>query len=112
VSTLYRSPNIIIDAHEWHLAVEDDSRLNGNRDRRSVIQYKWRPVSDRPLPWKTIAQWVGPKPKSFNQRFMKPYRRHAELAMKSDLQRGEAVKLLRVQPSGAMLRNPGELVVA
>lgn len=107
MSTLYRSPNVIIDAHEWHLAVEDDSRLSGNRFRRPVIRYKWRIVSAKSVPWKTITEWIGPMPKRFAQKYMKPYRRHAELALRDQAARAEAIKRLSVPrvPSTAELHN-------
>lgn len=52
MTTLYRSPTIVIADHEWHLCVE---KLGGRIYRR----YKFRPVSTRALAWRSADKWPG-----------------------------------------------------
>lgn len=99
MTILYRSPTIIIDAHEWHLVVR---KLKG----RVSMTYRWRPLSARNFMWSTMASWKGPKPKDFRLRFQAHYT-WAQFAMDTERRRLEgAAKLPRV-PTGRMLRNPG-----
>jgi hypothetical protein len=100
MTTLYRTPNIIIDAHEWHATVR-------YKAGRTLLQYRWRPLSGQQYQWLPITSWVGPKPKGLSKRFAK-YRRHIDLAMSSESRRREAAALVRALPTGTMLRNVGK----
>lgn len=56
---LYRSPNVTIDSHDWHVTVEKNPRSG-----RVITVYRWRPTrSDRPIAWRPISSWQGRKPK-------------------------------------------------
>ena len=50
MTTLYRTPNVIVDRHEWHSVVY-------LRRGRPVLTYKWRPLSDRPHAWQDVTDW-------------------------------------------------------
>jgi hypothetical protein len=99
-TTLYRSPNVVIDAHEWHVLV---CKCRG----RSLLQYRWRPLSLREFRWLPITSWVGPKPKRIGNvlRIFKP---HVERAMRSEAVRRERVAALRSR-SAAVVANVGTL---
>lgn len=81
MTTLYRTPNIIIDAHEWHAIV----RL---KDRRASVTFLYRPLRGNSL-WHRATSWQGRKPKGLGERF-KMFRRHIELAMGSEARRRTA----------------------
>lgn len=108
--TLYRSPSLIIDDHEWHIAVTVGSA--GSRQRtpgRAVKQYFWRPLSLRQYKWLSITAWKGPKPKGLWHLFQ-IYHPHANRAMGTDLLRRAAIERLACKrPNGAALRNVGTL---
>ena len=89
MSTLYRSPAIIIDRHEWHAVVLlDHGRISQH--------YRWRPVSLKPQAWHPITDWVGPRPKKMYDRFHK-FRQHIKFAMESELRRREVAKMLEAR---------------
>lgn len=62
--TLFRSPNIRIDAHEWHVAVTQ-ARVG----RRALIGYRWRAPGGM---WQNITTWQGKLPKGLRE-FFRPY---------------------------------------
>lgn len=97
MTTLYRSPDIIIDAHEWHITVRN---LGG----RVYTTYFWRPVSIRRIAWSNVIAWQGPKPKGL-WKFFKPFRNHIRTAMESEQARTRAARRLPVVQTSAMLRN-------
>lgn len=99
MSTLYRSPNVIIDAHEWHAHV----RLN---DGRITLTYRWRPLSQKPFRWLPMSAWVGPKPKAFSRR-MAGFRRHIAAARDSENARRAALQTVRRVPTAAIMQNVG-----
>lgn len=79
MSTIYRSPNIIIDDDEWHLlALAKDGRLR--------LKYCFRPYSSRPQMWRPIVQYPGHLPKNLAERFA-PYRKHADKAVRHEQRR-------------------------
>lgn len=96
MTTLYRTPNLIIDAHEWHAVVR-------HKHGRTLLQYRWRPLSARPYAWSCMTTWQGPKPKHLARQFQ-VFRCHIRRAMVSESERREAVQALR-GPSGALLLN-------
>jgi hypothetical protein len=107
MTTFYRTPDILIDAHEWHVIVE--SRSNG---RVSAV-YRWRPVAAKTHRWLSIETWAGPKPLGLWRYFAK-YKPHIEFAKGSIKRRAEAVAALscrKVPPTGAMTRNVGAVRV-
>lgn len=97
MTTLYRTPNIIIDAHEWHATV----RL---RDGRISLAYRWRPLSARTYQWSNMGTWKGPRPKGLGDTFQ-VFRRHIRRAMASESARREAIARLRGPPSRAAVAN-------
>lgn len=99
MTTLYRSPNVVIEAHEWHVIVK-------KKDSRVYRRFYFRPLTTRAVSWQPVALWVGPKPKQLGKHLAR-FRRHADEAMVSEKVRVEAVAALRKVPSGAMLRNSG-----
>lgn len=99
MTTLYRTPNLIIDVHEWHAVV----RLNGTR---VSLCYKWRPLSTRAYAWSNLSSWQGPRPKHFCNRFWM-FKNHIRAAMRSEAERRAAIAGLRGPISGAACRNRG-----
>lgn len=97
MTTLYRTTNLIIDAHEWHAAVLL------NHGRVSLV-YKWRPLSSKAYRWSTMGQWEGPKPKDFSNRFAM-FRNHIRKAWGTEAERREALTRLPKVSTGAMTRN-------
>lgn len=97
MTTLYRSPNVIVDRHEWHLVV----RRKGGR---TFKRFYWRPLSDKSLPWLNIVQWKGPKPKRLSHYFEK-FDRHVKAALLSESRRKEALANLRGPVTAAQAVN-------
>lgn len=97
MTILYRSPTLIVDAHEWHVVVR-------NLAGRTYTTYFWRPVSTRRIAWSNAVNWKGPKPKGL-WKFFAPYRNHIRTAMNSERARHEAAERLPAVRTGAMLRN-------
>ncbi|MGJ5032338.1 hypothetical protein ACQR1I_36255 [Bradyrhizobium sp. HKCCYLS2038] len=83
MSTLYRSPDLIVDEHEWHIRV---FKVDG----RTFMRFYFRPLKLKPTPWQRIEFWQGPKPKRLGHKLAK-YRKHAEIAMRADATRRAAV---------------------
>lgn len=101
--TLYRSPNLVIDAHEWHVWV---IRSTGRYGAGSVImQYRWRPLSAKAFQWLPITAWQGPKPKRLGHKFSK-FRLHVALARDSARIRAEALGKRRAS-TAAVVANMG-----
>lgn len=82
MTTLYRSPSIIIGDFEWHLHVR---KHNG----RAKLQYYFRPLSAARYRWMPITTWKGRKPALFNT--FQTYRLHALRAIESDLHRAALI---------------------
>ena len=97
---LYRSPNVIADAHEWHIAV----RLQ--RYGKVILGYYWRPLGTGTRGgWKPAAKWQGPKPKRFSNLFAR-YRPHAVVARDTEHRRQEASRRVKsIPPTAATLAN-------
>lgn len=72
MTLLYRSPNLRIDDHEWHVTVDQSGA------RRS-INYRFRRVGAR-VKWSHIAKWQGRKPKGLSE-FFEPYQKSIRVAM-------------------------------
>jgi hypothetical protein len=104
MTALYRTPNIIIDAHEWHVIVR---KVSG----RTLVSYRWRPLSTRTYKWLSVASWKGPRPHDM-WKFFKPYKRHIALATGCETRRREAILAMRGPPSGAAVRNVGTRVTS
>lgn len=83
MTTLYRTPNLIIDEHEWHAAV----RLKAGR---VSLAYYWRPLSVQAFRWSTKATWPHKMPVRFSNRFWM-YRLHIRTAMRSEVERTRAI---------------------
>lgn len=102
MTTLYRSPTVIIDAHEWHVVV-----LLGKSGRVSQ-HYRWRPVAIRASCWSNITSWKGPKPKGLFRRLSR-FRIHVQFAMGTEVRRKAAAATLGQKPirTAAMIENMG-----
>lgn len=83
MTTLYRTPNLIIDRHEWHAAVV-------KHYGKTTLRYFWRPLSARAERWQPVTAWEGPKPKRIGRTFWR-FRLHIREAMDSDRVRSEAL---------------------
>ncbi len=94
---LYRSPNVIVDAHEWHVA----AKLH--RGNRITIGYYWRPLGAVRGDWKSLVKWQGPRPKQFARQFQR-YRPHALVARDTERQRQEAVARIKQLPATVAMR--------
>lgn len=98
MTTLYRSPNVILDAHEWHVAVTK------TKGRTNTTHY-WRPLAGKPTKWRPISAWQGARPKGLGARFWR-YRAHIREALEGREERArELARLPRGPATGAMLRN-------
>jgi hypothetical protein len=97
MTTLYRTPNLVLDQHEWHAAVLL------NHGRISLV-YKWRPLSLKQYRWSLVSQWKGPKPKDLCNRFWM-FRSHIRKAMLSEEVRAQAIQKMRGPPTAAQMRN-------
>lgn len=78
MTLLYRSPNVLIDKHEWHVVV----RLS---DRRGVVvtEYKWRSL-DAPFGyWHSRTDWPLPRLPKRMSNFFQPYRKSMRAAVES-----------------------------
>lgn len=97
MTTLYRSPSILLDAHEWHVIV----RAKAGRVTKT---FRWRPVAVAGDHWLPKSSWVGPMPKGFGQK-MQRFKLHIDFAMRSEARRREAAGRLGKVPTAAMLAN-------
>lgn len=91
MGTLYRTPNIVIDEFEFHVAVElrEDGRV-----RRYT---RFRPLIDRhKTPWASITSFPGHLPKSLSTK-LNPFKRHMAQAEKSVAENRRASKALQAK---------------
>lgn len=95
MSILYRTPNIIIDRHEWCALVY-------KQKGRITLAYRFRPLTLRPQMWLPVTSWQGRKPKGLNEFFV-PYRRHMALALESEKRREEAALAMEKRGKVALL---------
>jgi hypothetical protein len=77
MTLLYRSPNVVIGAHEWYGAVE----IHQGRITRA---FRWRPNGGPRRKWQGMSKWVGHRPRwrEFNTVFG-PYKKHMTKAEQS-----------------------------
>jgi hypothetical protein len=73
VTLLYRSPNIVIDGHEWHVTVQQATRT------KRIVTYRFRQIGAN-VKWQPITKWVGRPPKGLTEFFL-PYRKSIRVAM-------------------------------
>lgn len=100
MTTLYRSPNVILDRHEWHAVVY-------LRRGRSVLTYQWRPLSARSERWQDVTRWQDPKPKGMSAAFFR-FRTHIREAMRSEDSRRAALAGCKgAAPDWSAMRVPG-----
>lgn len=99
MTTLYRTPNIIIDRCEWHVAVV-------KHYGKTAVRYCWRPLSTRAERWQPISAWVGPKPKGIGNTFWR-FRGHVREAMESEQARAQALAGVKRTLGGTPVRQPG-----
>jgi len=100
MTTLYRTPNLVIDRHEWHAAV----LLNCGR---VSLVYRWRPLCLKRVAWSTMRQWRGPKPKALCNRFWM-FKSHIRKAAQSEQVRREAIAALKGPVPAAVAVNTGD----
>ena len=55
MTLLYRSPNIVIDGHEWHVTVNQSSS-------KRIVTYRFRQIGAN-VKWQPITKWIGRRPK-------------------------------------------------
>jgi len=79
MTILYRSPTVILDAHEWHVAVEKQAG-------RVTAIYRWRPLSLKEVAWRPLSMWKGARPKGLGNRFWR-YRCHMREAIEAETMR-------------------------
>jgi hypothetical protein len=99
VTTLYRTPNIIIDRHEWYVAVV-------KHYGRASVRYCWRPLSQRAERWQPISAWEGPKPKRIGTTFWR-FRGHVREAMQYEQARAKALAGVQRTMGGTPKRPAG-----
>lgn len=97
---LYRSPSVIIDAHEWRLSVFE------SKSGHPSIHYCWRPLSARPGRWQPIVAWQGRKPNGIKQSFWR-FRAHVREAITSTQRRREALTGVKRTLLGTPIRQRG-----
>jgi hypothetical protein len=81
MTTLYKSPDIVIGDYECHLMVHGCYYFT---------MHYFRPLSAVKRKWSNITAWKGGLHPQFRNRFA-PYRRHALIAIALHEQRGRAV---------------------
>jgi hypothetical protein len=86
MTTIYRSPPVIIDRHEWYVAVERRSTQYG---RRSFRRFRFRALGSNDA-FRSIDAWVGPKPKAMWRSF-RPFLKHVEAALAAEVAKAAAV---------------------
>jgi hypothetical protein len=106
MTCVYRSPNVFIEQHEWHVLV---SRKKG----RVAIVYRFRPLSNKPLQWQNRIEWVGPMPRDWKRK-MGTYQKHARDTVEREKMRDAAIKFAASLNTPELVNNPGqpELVAA
>lgn len=67
MTTLYRSPNVLVDGIEFHVTVEQ------HKGRRPVTRYYFRTRNPTVSMWAPVEQFQGRLPKGM-RRFFKKYR--------------------------------------
>lgn len=72
MTTIYRSPNVIIDGVIWHVTVEQHS--NGKR----LVCYRWR--HNAAGIWSPACKWPGRLPKGLRG-FFRLYRHSVKVAL-------------------------------
>lgn len=72
MTLLYRSPNVTIDRHEWHVTVNQSSS-------KRIVTYRFRQIGAN-VKWQPIARWQGRPPKGLTEFFL-PYRKSVRVAM-------------------------------
>lgn len=72
MTLLYRSPNVAVDGHEWHVTVE---QANGGRP---VVRHKFRPKGTRA--WRSIHQYPTRPPPCLVV-LLRPFRFSINLAL-------------------------------
>ena len=73
MTLLYRSPNIVIDDHEWHITVRQATRT------KRVVTYRFRKIGAK-VNWQPITKWSGRPPKGMSLLFG-PYRKSVQVAL-------------------------------
>lgn len=67
MTLLYRSPNIVIDGHEWHVTVDVSQRGKVSRN------FRFRPCTHRRVRWAHITEWpLSQLPLGLKEKF-RPY---------------------------------------
>lgn len=86
---LYRSPNVVIDRHEWHVTVE----TRAGKIRR---YWRFRPLSTKPVAWQPIGEWRGhlPKGRVFCKAFQ-PFKGHMLRAERSVVENARLARELQ-----------------
>jgi hypothetical protein len=100
MTTYYRTPDVVVDAHEWHVVVWRKT------NKKVTVSYRWRPLIGA-RKWLPISTWQGAKPKALWRYFAK-YRAHIEIARECETNRRQAILQLAIRktpPSDAMVRN-------
>jgi hypothetical protein len=99
MTTLYRTPNVIIDCHEWHIAVV-------KHYGRTSVRHFWRPLSARVEKWQPITEWQGPKPKGIGTTFWR-FRLHIREAMEYERTHAKALAGTKRTLGGTPVRPAG-----
>lgn len=76
MTTLYRSPNVLIEKHEWHAAVKV-------RDKRTYRRFYFRPAEGPRRMWLPITSWKGHRPTAAEFAVFKQFERHMLMAERS-----------------------------
>lgn len=71
MTIIYRSPDIAIDAHVWHVVVNQSIRSG-----RLSTCYRFR--QSHKEAWRPLTSWPGRLPKGL-RRFFQPYRKSIEV---------------------------------
>lgn len=93
IETLYKSPIIIVDDVEWHVAcMRSDSG-----QRKAIVGYYWRRLELCPGKWKAITLFPGQRPRCLWKR-MQTFFKHARQAQNADDMRKAAIRRLLDDP--------------
>lgn len=76
MTTFFRSPSVLVDNHEWYVAVERQSRGGAYM----VFRFRPLPNGGPPVAWRSMRHWPGRRLPKGLRGFFRPYENAIETA--------------------------------
>lgn len=73
MSIIYRSPDVLVDGHRWHVTVNQSQRSG-----RLSTCFRFRKSAAEA--WRPITSWPGRLPKGLRRDFFRPFDRSIQIA--------------------------------